>query len=449
MRRRLAALLVLFAALPGRADDSRYQDYPVGSRAMTLGGAFVALSNDPSGLTYNPAGACDMHKLNVNVSASLYGLERQSRGDLNLVGAGTFSLATLSNLNVIPGEAGFLKGFGAQDARGSEYAAGFDVTVPSFRTYGIDVPAPNRSHSRVVDRTFDVAAGGGMRVTRDLNLGLSLHYVLRLFDQVEDSLITDGAPVDPKVGTYNASGQFNNSNLVLQLGAKVRLDDDRWQLGASLSLPGVHIYSAGQVSIQDVVLDPAAPSGQKSTVTTLETADVQNSTPVPLMFRVGAARVEPGAWTLSAQLTVHAGATYQRFGVPDAVARRLRMQSRIDRSPVADLNLGGEYLINRDWSAALGFFTSNSGAPALATRSDGSLEAGSSHLPNVSLVGGTATLGMLGNHSITRLGLSVSYGSGEDAVPADPTGVFDPTGYTRAAVRQLFLYVFLASTFRY
>jgi len=34
-------------------------------------------------------------------------------------------------------------------------------------------------------------------------------------------------------------------------------------------------------------------------------------------------------------------------------------------------------------------------------------------------------------------------------VPNDPTGIVDPTGYRPAEVRQLFLYVFLASTFRY
>src|SRR5205085_928366 len=73
-------LALLLCALPARADDSRYQDYPVGSRALALGGAFVALSDDPSGLYYNPAGICDSRRLNVSVSASLYGIERQNRG---------------------------------------------------------------------------------------------------------------------------------------------------------------------------------------------------------------------------------------------------------------------------------------------------------------------------------------------------------------------------------
>lgn len=44
------ALALLLCSLPSRADGSRSQDDPVGSRAMVLGGAFVALSDDPSGL---------------------------------------------------------------------------------------------------------------------------------------------------------------------------------------------------------------------------------------------------------------------------------------------------------------------------------------------------------------------------------------------------------------
>ena len=45
--------------------------------------------------------------------------------------------------------------------------------------------------------------------------------------------------------------------------------------------------------------------------------------------------------------------------------------------------------------------------------------------------------------------MSIAYGSGEDAVPNDPTGIIDPTGFKPAPVNQFFAYFFLASTFRY
>ncbi|MBS2024429.1 MAG: hypothetical protein JST92_18670, partial [Deltaproteobacteria bacterium] len=341
---RLVRLSLAFAlasaslALPARADDSRYQDYPVGSRAMVLGGAFVALSDDPSGLTYNPAGLCDMRKMNVNVSASLYGLERTSRSDSTLLNGSTFSLATLAQLNVIPGEAGFVKGFGQVDSRGSRWALGFDVTVPSFRTYGLDQTDPYRVHTRIVDRTFDIAVGGAYRWDDRLNFGVSLHGVARLFDEQESALVADTS-TPPNVASYTASTSFENVNLVLELGTKLRLDEGKWLLGASLGLPGVGVYSGGSISIQDITANPNATNTPRTSVSLYETNQVDNHTPVPLVLRAGAARIQPGQWTLSAQLSLHAGATYNRFDAPAEIASRLRIQDRVERSPVLDVNL--------------------------------------------------------------------------------------------------------------
>ena len=44
--------------------------------------------------------------------------------------------------------------------------------------------------------------------------------------------------------------------------------------------------------------------------------------------------------------------------------------------------------------------------------------------------------------------MSVAYGTGEDAVLDESAGL-SSTNYQRAVVHQLFLYFFLASTFRY
>ena len=424
-----AVALVLLCAAAARADDSRYQDYPVGTRAMALGGAFVALSDDPSGLYYNPAGICDTHRLNVSVSASLYGVERQSQGAIRL-GAGTFSIATLNDLNVIPGEVGLIKGVGRMDERGAAIAYGFDVTVPSFRAYGTDSAEPFQAQTRVMDRTFNVGAGAAARVSDKLNLGLALHYVLRLYETSEDALIQQGDPADPAVGVYHATGTFQNANLVALLGAKYRHSDE-WLFGASLGLPGAPLYSGGNVVAQDVVSVPGTPNQ------------------VPAMARLGAAWIEPHRWTISAQITGHLGTSYDRFSVPADIAQRLRLQDHIERQPVVDLNAGGEYLFNGDYSIGLGLFTSRSGAPAFTLNPDGTLAAESSRQTRVSLYGATVTLGMLGEHSTSFIGVSASYGSGQAAVPNDPTGIVDPTGFHAVAVKELFLYVFLASTFRY
>ena len=43
------ALIVTFA-IPVHADDTHYQDFLVGGRALGLGGAYVSLADDPSGV---------------------------------------------------------------------------------------------------------------------------------------------------------------------------------------------------------------------------------------------------------------------------------------------------------------------------------------------------------------------------------------------------------------
>jgi thiamine-phosphate diphosphorylase len=440
------ALALLLFAMPGRADDTRYQDYPVGSRASALGGAFTALSDDPSGLYYNPAGICDARKLNVNVSASLYGVERQSRGSIT-IDRGTFSFAALNDLNVIPGEAGLLKGVGELDERGTPFAYGFDVTVPQYRSYGVDSTQPFQVHNRVIDRTFNAAAGGAMRVSDKVNVGVALHYVLRFYETSEDALSVTGTS-EPTVGAYHASASFQNGNLVALLGVKYRYSD-QWTLGASLGLPGIPLNSSGQVSVQDVVSDPTAPPGSRSQATVININNVNSRTLVPTTVRLGAAWIMPHRWTLTGQITGHLGTTYNRFSVDESIERRLRVQGHIVRNPVIDLNLGGEYLLSPEYSMAAGLFTSSSSAPRFQLNPDGTLLAGSSRQPNVSLYGGTATLGLIGQHAISRLGVSVAYGTGSDAVPNDPTGIIDPTGFRSGEVKQLFLYIFLASTFRY
>jgi len=443
-----ALALALLISLPARADDSRYQDYPVGSRAMVLGGAFVALSDDPSGLYYNPAGICDTRKLNVNVSASLYGYEQQTRGSIKL-GTGTFSLSALDQLNVIPGEAGILKGVGKLDERGTPFAYGIDVTVPQFRSYGTDAIQPFQVHTIVSDRTFNLAGGVGFRVSDKLNLGASVQYVLRLFSTTEDALNVSGTGPDPTAGVYHATASFETGNAVLLLGAKYRLTDD-WIFGASAGLPGVPINSSGAVSVQDVVANPNAAAGSRTTVT-IRGASVDSATAVPAMMRLGAAWIRPHQWTLSAQVTGHLPAHYERFNLasePD-LAARLRIQDHVDRNAVVDFNIGGEYLLDAEYSLSAGLFTSRTGAPAYKLNAAGSLAGDSSLLPRVSLYGATATLGLIGQHSISRFGVSASYGTGQDAVPNDPTGIVDPSGYRPTEVKQFFLYFFLASTFRY
>src|SRR5207237_127362 len=118
---------------------------------------------------------------------------------------------------------------------------------------------PFQAHTRVMDRTFNLAAGAAARFDPKLNVGLALHYVLRLYETSEDAINVSGAASDPTVGVYHATASFQNGNLVGLVGAKYHYDDE-WVFGASIGFPGIHMHSDGTVTVQDVVSVPGSPN---------------------------------------------------------------------------------------------------------------------------------------------------------------------------------------------
>src|SRR5690606_10555607 len=97
-----------------RAADANYQSFVVGGRALTLGGAFTSLSDDPSGAYYNPAGIADVKETSYSVSTSIYGFERGGYGDgLVLPVAGPDVLRVeFAELVIVPASAGLVSTFG-------------------------------------------------------------------------------------------------------------------------------------------------------------------------------------------------------------------------------------------------------------------------------------------------------------------------------------------------
>ncbi|HIN47241.1 MAG TPA: aromatic hydrocarbon degradation protein, partial [Deltaproteobacteria bacterium] len=49
-------IIIGFAATPLHADDAHYKNMLIGERAATMGGSYVAISDDSTGCYYNPAG---------------------------------------------------------------------------------------------------------------------------------------------------------------------------------------------------------------------------------------------------------------------------------------------------------------------------------------------------------------------------------------------------------
>ncbi|MGQ0698624.1 MAG: OmpP1/FadL family transporter [Panacagrimonas sp.] len=126
MSRRSKALVALVlsgsAALagPAQADPFHYRNLLIGDRAVGLGGAFVALADDTSGLFHNPAGVVHSEQL---ASATVNALSRSETEFAGFFPNGGSLSATSSGL--VPSYFGILRhtGFGT---------LGFSIAVSDF-----------------------------------------------------------------------------------------------------------------------------------------------------------------------------------------------------------------------------------------------------------------------------------------------------------------------------
>ncbi len=420
---------MVLAALPGRADDTHERDWPVGNRAMGLGGAFAALSDDPSGLYYNPAGIVGATRSSLSASTTLFGLEQDG-------GGGT------SSFKVIAGEVGGLYAMGLDAGRPASFAWAFEIIVPSARSLSgqTEVAA---SDARVVrrregtDETLWAGLGAAWRLSDTWSVGASafyVHRVLRLGERTTYRADATGRVVDEQAALEASDGA-----LFGQVG--LRWSNGPWSAGLMLRTPSLSVRSTGNARATRAVTDGVASSfDERSADTELDPTSLRAETKLGASGRLGVAYAAARRFTMSCDLIATAGVDYERLEFADPqLQASMQLVTRVHRLPVVDVACGGEWLFHPKLSIALGAFTNRSSAPE-PSREDST----GPQLPHVDLYGGTVTVGYFGDYSLTRIGVAVSGGSGTGSVWDPSSRGWQPEGVTR-----LLAHLFVASTFRY
>lgn len=465
---RFTAALLALAASPARADDTHYQDFVLGGRALGLAGAFAAIADDASGLYFNPAGIVDSESSSLQFSTTLYGFERSaiSAGQsLTLPVPGIESLdVQFTDLLVIPASGGAVHGFGALAPDGRfRHAYGLSVAVPSFRSYRTtsggnpevaDDPATTNlieqtpSYSRrVIDRSLWTSAGYAYRPTPALRLGVSLHYVLRsVVDLEEVALAATVKDTDQQVfrlATNDVS--LLHGSFVVIAGAKYT--HDGWSAGVALQAPSVALHAQSQLRFSRAESIPAvAADASTSRLQSDVIANATTESRLGALLRAGVSYRRPFRYTLSVDAAVHAPVSYRLVRADPSALSRLAFNPEVQRDAVVNVNVGGEYLVIHEVSISGGFFTDYSSAPRIA---EGLSQV--DHLPHVNLTGLTLGLGYYTEHTISRLGVLYSFGTGFDSIPDSDIGrvLEQQQRFRRVEIFQSFFYVFLSSSFRY
>ena len=462
------------------ADDTHYQDFIVGGRALGLAGAFTSISSEPSGLYYNPAGIVDARELRLQVSTSLYGFERgELREDFYLPVPGVEDLnIAFTELIIVPASAGFIKTFGEKDKYGQhKHAYAVSVLVPSFRSNSTVSGAANedaddpetpllveeaQSYRRhVTDRTLWSGIGYAYKLTPALRLGFSGFYVLRSVKDSED-VATNAMVGESGVDVFQiASNEISlvNGSVVMMGGIKY-LPTSKIALGLNFQLPSLQLHSRSSLrftrgqsipgcptstdcSIEDVFDD-----GAQSTFEQIALDTAKSHTKYAPALRFGASYTEQSKYILSLDLSYHWPVSYKLIGlgeVSEELRNSLPFTNEVKRERVVNANLGGEFWIIKQVSIAGGVFSDFSSAPDILSIPV------TQQLPKIDLLGLTMALSYVAEHSLSRLGFVYSFGAGHDVLPEnDLERLMDAEqNYQRVEYVQSFFYVFLSSTFRY
>jgi long-chain fatty acid transport protein len=434
------ALPFALAPAPARASDTNYQDFLLGQRAMGMGGAFVALSDDPSASWYNPGGLALMRRTSASASLSLYGIEHRR------VDGGFGSPVRVSDLRqtafpIIPTTFSVMTKFGAPEQGRRRNAVGLSLFLPHSQSVSFRSVVQAGGEAGVFqlsenDRTLWVGPSFARRFGPDFAFGFSLFYDNRTYfrsTEISNFLLTprgQPCPGNPSACSVATAIDGSSGSLFLRLGALWQIDP-QWRLGAAFSTPNIHLHGGASLFSRRLAATPGAGGGVQFAVEGLDDQPSYNRRPFEL--RVGGAHIDPEAVTLSFDVSFHGPATYRRIDTQGFIGDPLFVRE-VRRDPVVNVNLGFEVLARADMPVRVGLYTNFSSAPEIPERTP------DPYLPRVHMFGGSVSVGYLGDGYGLDFGISVSHGSGVMQA-LDPA---DPTMLRRASAGNTLVYIFVS-----
>jgi len=164
----LATLLSFGLAQSSSADEYHYNNMLIGDRASGMGGAYTAISDDATGMYYNPAGILYVGERNFSASVNAY--YSQSKKYENVIGNRPFernSSALLANFfGIVKPMGNFKVGFSyaVPDAVSEDQNQNFSNVSSTVSRFTMNLN--NR------DSTYNFGPSIAAEINNDLSVGL-------------------------------------------------------------------------------------------------------------------------------------------------------------------------------------------------------------------------------------------------------------------------------------
>lgn len=387
---RLLALATAALAAPALADQYHYNNILIGDRASGMGGAYTAVSDDTSGLYYNPAGTAYIQTRNISGSVNAYHVTHTTYKDV-ISGRDWERESTA----LVPNFFGIAQPLG-KGTLGFSYVVTDAIKENQDQRFtGLDGDEDSLTiNFNNKEFTYKLGASYARRVSDSLSLGATLYLHMREHETVNNLLITfdDGSQPDWRY-VQTQTDEWGVEPVLGLMWTPV----DRVSVGLSVRRP---IVFASDTYI-NLTCHPSTgsanatcPLGQINS--TIQTSDDKRK--YPWEIRAGIAWFPSNSLLLAADLTYFTQ-TKDPLG---------------DRTLEAtwNLHLGMEYYFNTNWAMRAGLYTNRANTPS--SRSD--FDSDFTSYEHVDLTGLSLSVTRFTRSSSLTAGFSYARGDGEAEV---------------------------------
>ncbi|MDH5300105.1 MAG: hypothetical protein OEW58_01930 [Gammaproteobacteria bacterium] len=408
--------VISLAASTVIADEYHYNNLLIGDRASGMGGAYVAVADDPAGLYYNPAGV--VFSGGAGFSANANAFHRTTTRYKNVLGGNDWQRHSQI---LLPNFFGMIQPLGPGTA-GFSYAI-VDSALEDQDQKFYDTPGPGNVFDinfNSQDNTYNIGPSYAFKINNYLSVGLTLYGHYRKQDMIfnQQYQLTDPDwKIDPVTGkrtsdgsgsylkdstnTVNTNHWINQYITLTEYGIKpilgVMLSPiDKVSIGVTFSQTTLlrsrndEQQSCYSTDFNGIEEDPTTLDQNglcKYNQVTIEKKSSNFQRVFPYNVNAGIAYFASPRLLLSGSLSVYQG----MYGIP---------------KPLINYSFGTEFYINGQWAIRAGAFTNFANTPQIVEGRTGQPE-------HVDLFGGSFSITNFTRSTSITAGLSTSQGTGK------------------------------------
>ncbi len=381
------------------ADNYHYINLLVGNRAAGLGGAYTALSDDPAGCFYNPAGITFAPSSSLSASVNAFSQETKIyKGAMQGTDGGSRDWKQKSSI-LLPNFFGMVKQINSH-AVGVSYAVTNSTLRRQDQTFSnLSSTLPDNQIEQFEiniddsDRTYLFGPSYAYKIWDGLSVGTTLYVYYRDLKIIRNQLlIFEG-------GEHYLSNYYTTKE---EWGLKPSLGVmweplDRLSLGLNLSRIFV---SSSKRDSQLILRDTTNQVSDFSDTNSIyfATVDSDDTDDFPLQTTLGAAYFYSPSLLFSADLSYYEGVK--------------------DKESVINFALGSEYYFSEKWALRAGVWSDFANTPELSDSKVNQPE-------HVNLFGTSLSLTYFQRQSSISLGANYGFGDGEAQVVSGNASIQD------------------------